>query len=173
MHVLLRLDADGHRAEHDVWLTRTEHAVAVEVDGETHEATVERTADGGLVVHLGDERFAVELLDDHTARVGGHATRFRLLSFAPGGAPGEHETVVQGAGVVHPPMPGKIVRVDVAEGDVVEQGDTVAVLEAMKMQSEIAAPRSGTVVRVGVAVGDAVDARDVVCEIVSGEDAPS
>ena len=102
---------------------------------------------------------------DARARIGGHRTTFELLEFEPGGAPGEHDTLVQGEGVVHPPMPGKITSLEVEEGDTVEQGQAVAVLEAMKMQSSIEAPRSGTVLKIHVEPGQAVEARDVLLEI--------
>ena len=42
-------------------------------------------------------------------------------------------------------MPGKVVTVEVSVRDSVEEGDTILILEAMKMQNEVAAPISGTV----------------------------
>ena len=42
-------------------------------------------------------------------------------------------------------MPGKVVTVEVSVGDSVEEGDTILILEAMKMQNEVAAPISGTI----------------------------
>jgi len=55
-------------------------------------------------------------------------------------------------------MPGKLVRLIVAEGDSVKEGQGVAVVEAMKMQNELTAPKSGTVERVSVVEGQAVNA---------------
>jgi len=49
------------------------------------------------------------------------------------------------------PMPGKVVRVLVAPGDGVEAGDTLVVVEAMKMENELVAPIDGVVVQVGPA----------------------
>lgn len=54
------------------------------------------------------------------------------------------------------PISGTVVTILVSEGDTVKGGDTVVVLEAMKMETEITAPADGTVARVDVAVGDAV-----------------
>lgn len=56
------------------------------------------------------------------------------------------------------PMPGKVIRVNVAEGDSVEKGAAILVLEAMKMEHEIRAPRSGRVLRLPFRVGDQVEA---------------
>jgi biotin carboxyl carrier protein len=58
-------------------------------------------------------------------------------------------------------MPGKVVRLLLREGDVVEQGAGVAVVEAMKMQNEIKSPKKGTVQKILVSEGAAVNAGDV------------
>ena len=52
---------------------------------------------------------------------------------------------VASAGAVTAIMPGKIIRVLVAEGDEVEEGDVLCILEAMKMENEMKAPKAGTV----------------------------
>ncbi len=54
-------------------------------------------------------------------------------------------------------MPGKMIRVSVKNGDAVEKGQSVAVMEAMKMENEIRAPASGTVSKLGVQEGQAVE----------------
>lgn len=56
------------------------------------------------------------------------------------------------------PMPGRIVRVLVAEGDTVELGQGCIVIEAMKMQNELKAPRAGTVRRLSATIGETVSA---------------
>lgn len=58
---------------------------------------------------------------------------------------------------VSAPMPGKLVRLLVAEGDSVGEGQGVAVVEAMKMQNELKAPRAGIIEKVRVAEGQAVN----------------
>jgi biotin carboxyl carrier protein len=62
-------------------------------------------------------------------------------------------------------MQGTIVKVLVAVGDAVEVGQAVAVLEAMKMENQIAAEKSGTVKEVKVTAGQSVGAGDVIIEI--------
>ncbi len=59
------------------------------------------------------------------------------------------------------PMPGKVVRLLVHEGDEVEPGRGVAVVEAMKMQNEIKSPKKGTIRKILVSEGAAVNAGDV------------
>ena len=63
-----------------------------------------------------------------------------------------------GPASVASPMPGRLVKLLVAEGDSVKAGQGVAVVEAMKMQNELTAPKSGTVEKLCVVEGQAVNA---------------
>jgi acetyl-CoA/propionyl-CoA carboxylase biotin carboxyl carrier protein len=63
------------------------------------------------------------------------------------------------------PMQGTIVKVAVADGDTVESGDLVVVLEAMKMEQPITAHRAGTITKLTANVGDVVSSGTVLCEI--------
>ena len=66
---------------------------------------------------------------------------------------------------VSSPMPGTILDVKVAAGQVVKSGDILFILEAMKMENEIFAPCDGTVSSVAVSKGAAVNPGDVLCVI--------
>ena len=57
---------------------------------------------------------------------------------------------------VRAPLAGTVARIPVAEGDTIEAGATLVVLEAMKMETEITAPAAGTIGQILVAQGDAV-----------------
>lgn len=70
---------------------------------------------------------------------------------APAAAP------ATGATTVEAPMPGKILNIKVSAGQAVKFGETVIVMEAMKMETEIVAPADGTVAQILVKAGDAVD----------------
>ena len=62
------------------------------------------------------------------------------------------------------PLAGSVARVLVADGDEIEAGQVLLVLEAMKMETEITAPADGTVSAVDVAVGEAVQGGQVLLE---------
>ena len=77
---------------------------------------------------------------------------------APAAAPAAPAAPVAVAGEqVVSPMPGTMVKINVAAGKAVKSGDVLAVLEAMKMENEIMAPHDATVVQVLVDVGAKVD----------------
>jgi biotin carboxyl carrier protein len=62
---------------------------------------------------------------------------------------------------IHAIIPGRVAAVAVAPGDVVVAGQTLLVVEAMKMQNELRTPRDGTVHRVAVGVGETIDLGDL------------
>ena len=64
-------------------------------------------------------------------------------------------------GSLHAPMPGRVVRVEVEEGDTVAEGDALVVLEAMKMEHTLRAPHDGVVKEISNKVGDQVETNDV------------
>ena len=73
---------------------------------------------------------------------------------------------VAGAGeTVDSPMPGTILKVNVAAGQTVKEGDLLVILEAMKMENEIFAPKGGTVSQVLVNRGTSVNTGDVLAVI--------
>ena len=94
-----------------------EFEVDIEIDGESYRATIE------------GQTFEFMIPESKTSSLrkrGGRGGRKR-------------------SGTVSASMPGKVVTVEVSVGDSVEEGQTVLILEAMKMQNEVAAPISGTV----------------------------
>jgi len=73
--------------------------------------------------------------------------------------------VITGEIALKAPMPGVIIEVPVAEGAEVVKGDTVVVLESMKMQNEIKAPRDGRIHAMRIAAGDRVELNAIMLTI--------
>ena len=113
-------------------------------------------------VEVNGQRYSVRMWVPETASTAASATgAVKRPKRAAAGKSGDSG----GSGDVVVPMQGTIVKVIVAEGDAVEAGDPIVVLEAMKMENNVCAEKSGTVVEVRVAEGDAVGGGDVVAVI--------
>ncbi len=98
--------------------------------------------------------------------IDGKATQAaKPVQAAPVAAPVAAAAAPAGANKVTAPMPGTILGVNVKNGDAVKAGQTIFVLEAMKMESDIVAPADGTVRTVSVAKGESVSAGDLLCSI--------
>jgi acetyl-CoA/propionyl-CoA carboxylase biotin carboxyl carrier protein len=143
-----RLDLTGVRSDAG--------AAPAAVEGE--EPKVRRDVD----VEVDGKRFSVRLWVPDVGPVAAAGPKKGPSRPRPSGGAG---AAVAGSGQVAVPMQGTIVKVDVAVGDEVTIGQTVCVLEAMKMENNITAETAGTVTEVKVAPGDAVGAGDVVVVI--------
>jgi acetyl-CoA/propionyl-CoA carboxylase, biotin carboxylase, biotin carboxyl carrier protein len=74
-------------------------------------------------------------------------------------------STIEGKDAVVSPMQGTVLAVEVADGDGVETGQVICVVEAMKMENEVHAPRAGRVSELSVAPGDPVKTGQVICVI--------
>lgn len=92
--------------------------------------------------------------------VGGHPYRARVLDERERGALELEKDRPSGGGVVKSVMPGIVLKVFVTEGDRVEAGGPLLILEAMKMENEICADGDGTVRKVHVSEGKTVNSND-------------
>jgi biotin carboxyl carrier protein len=113
-----------------------------------------------LIDHVVTEAGLVARGDTWAVVLGGRAHRLRLLDERTlrGGARGGLDT---GEREVRASMPGKVVAVLVEVGAAVEAGSGLLVIEAMKMENEIASPRAGTVRELRVQAGQAVEAGEL------------
>lgn len=78
-----------------------------------------------------------------------------------------------GSGAIKAPMPGRVVRVLVTEGEAVAAETPLLIVEAMKMENEVRAPAAGVVQRVSVTAGDTVEAGQLLCEVVAAAEPPT
>ncbi len=138
---------DGQEIEVDAVLTARD-VLSLLVGGKAYEIKRERSLQGELHMVIGSARYAVDVQDPRSLR-----TR-RALAGA--------ET---GPQRLKAPMPGKIVRVMVKEKDEVEAGQSILVMEAMKMQNEMKSPKNGKVQKILTAEGSTVNAGDTLAII--------
>ena len=116
-------------------------------DAAVHECRVSK-AHEGFDVSLHGRNYAITIVDPKRLRSGQDTH-------------GHHH----GHAEITAPMPGKVVKVQIAEGATVDKGSGIVVVEAMKMQNEMKSPRAGVVVSIKVKPGDTVNAGDVLAVV--------
>ena len=102
-------------------------------------------------------------VEEGTGSATAPAARAAAPKAAPKAAPAAAPKAAAGAGGVKvtASVPGKVFKVAASVGQAVKAGDTIIVLEAMKMEIPVVAPQDGTVASIDVAVGAAVENGDV------------
>jgi biotin carboxyl carrier protein len=109
-------------------------------DGKQFEVIIDESGAHGFDVLVGGQLFHLEARDE----------RSRLLSSSA-------KTVATGPQRIESEMPGKVVKISIAVGAQVVEGQGVVILEAMKMENEIKSPIEGVIVEIGVAEGQTVE----------------
>ncbi|MDS0299321.1 acetyl-CoA carboxylase biotin carboxylase subunit [Halogeometricum sp. S1BR25-6] len=176
-HRLMLTDETFRAGEHttkylDEELDRTRIEQAVEkwgpADAESEDEADEEVTERDFTVEVNGKRFEVSLEERGAPAVqvpagGGSGNAGGNTRSRPDEAEeDDSETVaVEGGEQIAAEMQGTILSVDVEEGDEVESGDVVCVLEAMKMENDVVAERGGTVAQVLVGEGESVDMGDV------------
>ena len=141
--------------EETVDLSTISVAAVAEVE-DSDEPKIKRDVD----VEVNGKRFSVSMWVPESAGTPSGATAPRARRSGRGASSGG-----SGSGDVTVPMQGTIVRVLVAVGDTVDVGDTIVVLEAMKMENNVAAEKAGTIKEIRVVEGDSVGGGDIVAVI--------
>ncbi len=159
----ITIDGISHRLEVEawdgVWSCRVD-GEAIEVDAVLAEPDVLSLRVGGNSIEVRREMRAGELKIWVDGRC--HAAEVR----DPRSLRGRKRAVDDdGPRRLTAPMPGKVVRVLVQSGDLVEAGAGIMVVEAMKMQNEVKSPKKGMVQKILVAAGSAVNAGDVLAVV--------
>lgn len=141
MHHAFKLGDDVHNVE----LSRSASAYRLHWGDAVFDVDLKTGADGRAWLTLGERHVEVVIAtrgDDVFVHVDGEAYQLRYqhpldrLAAAGGGSADDH---------IRAPMPGSIVSVSVAVGDAVTKGQTLLVMESMKMETTIASPRDGVI----------------------------
>ena len=119
------------------------------VNGESYEGYIYPDEDTWQVLLLG-KSYSVHVMDEREIRL-------RSSAFL---------SVATGEYTLRAPMPGLIIAVQVEEGQQVQTGQILAVLESMKMQNELRAPRAGKVTRLRIKSGDSVKQKQILLNII-------
>ena len=118
-------------------------------DDKSHEVVIESN-EGMIDVLMQGKMYSGKVLDE----------RAQLMATRGGGVLDDTGEVS-----IRAPMPGLVVSVPVQEGDEVQEGQTVVILESMKMQNELKTPRDGVVQRISCEEGQSVEQKRVLVTI--------
>jgi biotin carboxyl carrier protein len=144
---LYKISVDGNEFIVDGKKTgRTNYSLIV--DNRSFEIEVDNTEDEYRVLVDG-RSYRVNLIDERRARVNGTEGSVQLRGRQP----------------ISVPMPGRVIAVLVSEGDTVEKGQGVLIVEAMKMENEVRSPISGEIKEIRVKPGDTVEGGAVLAVI--------
>ena len=140
--------------------------LTVLVEQQTYEVEVGDIHDRPIVTLVDGERIEVWPEDVQLIRPIPQATPTRSVMPAPTPAPisSPSSTSTSGAQTVLAPLPGVIVAINVKPGDVVEPGQELCVIEAMKMKNVIRATRAGTIGAVHIVLTQHVKHHDILLE---------
>ncbi len=120
------------------------------LDGASFRVLADRGADGRWALHLGGRRYELEVVDERTWAI-------RKMT-----GTGD---IRSGPRPIRAPMPGLVVKVEVGIGDRLDVGQSVAIVEAMKMENELKAEGPGVVSRIHVAAGQTVEKDQILIEL--------
>ena len=174
LNFLMKLKAQLSGKEHEVSLSIADGAVEVVLDDRHYDLQLRESASGEYLLINGTNvykcrvsRRSGSLAAGQSFAVAVRGRNYKIAVVDPrrlrsGQSAGAHQA---GAAEIVSPMPGKIVRVLVQEGDKVEADAGIIVVEAMKMQNEMKAPKTGTVVSINAEEGATVNAGDVLAVV--------
>jgi biotin carboxyl carrier protein len=161
----MKLGAQLGEEKHEIEIKREGARVFADVDGRHYEFESSEPESGVYLFKHENQVYEVYVSPDGLVNLGNHQFDINIADpkrLRHTGGDADHG---DGTAEIKTAMPGKIVRILAAEGDSVEKGDGVIVVEAMKMQNEMKSPKSGTVKEIRFAEGDTVNAGDILVVI--------
>lgn len=148
-------------AQQTVTIASDDGATAtISIGGATLQVTLHTLPDGTFSVQSGGSRRRMRTFSEGGDRwlcEGPRQGRFSVRDERTSWLDADGAGAGAGGGRVAASMPGRVVKLAVAIGDVVAAGDILLVLEAMKMENDIKAKAAGVVVQIAVKMGDAVE----------------
>ena len=161
----------GHRSAKIDILNRNGNKVLLDIDGHKYDVDIVMVEKGVYSIVYNGHSYNVELIEGDNSKtyiVNTFAKTFNVeivdaeskyISSRKQGLDAEEENTVVS------PMPGKVVKIPVTVGEQVSAGQTLVVVEAMKMQSEFKATHDKTVLEILVKEGDTVDAHQLMMKL--------
>ncbi len=161
--------AERHGGRVDVQLDLPHRSATVEHTGVSHEVTLGGTDGPAVVVEVAGQRHTVEVrAEGGTAEA---VVRGRRFVFRRNEAENTgHDLAPAIDPVIRALVPGRVLEIRVVVGQRVEDGEVLAVVDAMKMENPVLAPAAGVVVEIGVSVEDRISQGQVLLRLDLGND---
>ena len=167
---IVRYTYQARNQVYSVELERQGDRVQAIVNGQKFDITLVRWDGDGLAFMVGKMPYLAYLVTDRTRRwifFQGRSFLLEPATFLPSsradGQTSPSSAILEN--MIRAPMPGQVRAVYAAQGDPVEKGQTLLLLEAMKMEIRIQVPRAGRLRRLGVQTGQAVERDEILAEI--------
>ena len=135
----------------------------MKINGEKYDARIKKYKSDQVIVEVNGIDYEIELEKTNQRKT--EIVRSKKIQPVLDVAKIPSKPVVVAAGSVLAPIPGLVLRLLVKEGDSVNAGDPVLILEAMKMESEIASTATGVISKVSVKEGASVQEGEVLIEV--------
>ncbi|SRR5215203_156741 len=161
----MKLQAELNNEKHNIEITREGEMIFARVDDRQYELEASEVESNVYLFKYDNRIFEIYVAPNGIVNLGNHQLEIsitdpkRLRSSNAAGASAD------GIAEIKTAMPGKLVRVLVEEGALVKQGESVLVVEAMKMQNEMKSPKDGVVKEIRFAEGATVNAGDILAVI--------
>ncbi len=139
------------------------------INNEKFDARIVEYSPTHAKININGTDYLVQIEDDKPTGVPKLANQEKAVPMAPAFSSG----LEPGSGEVKAPIPGVIVSIPVKEGDAVKKGQTIIILEAMKMQSEIASPFDATIGKIYVKERSPIQEGDLMMTLVGAEVKPA
>ncbi len=143
----------------------------IQVDDTIYKVDIMHTADGTFSIIQNGHSYNIELVPgDHPKKYTAH-TLYNMYDLEVIDAESRY-MLSRGSGAmtskgntISSPMPGKVIKITVSEGDEIKQGNTAIIISAMKMESEYKSPKDGIVKKIHINEGDTIDENQVLIEV--------
>lgn len=153
---------------HEISLNKKDEQFYISLGEESKRVDIRGISDNVVSLLTGGRSYCIYLASDKKQchiRINGHNFMVEELSDEAEVFAGEEQDSQEDALFIKAPMPGKVIKIDVKEKQAVRKNQTLAVVEAMKMENEIKSSIEGQVKKINAAPGDLVDPDMILIEL--------
>ncbi|MBT3384211.1 MAG: biotin/lipoyl-binding protein [Prolixibacteraceae bacterium] len=152
-------------------ISQKDNILEVEVDGVVYKVDLMHTADGTFSIIENGHSYNIELVPHKQPKKYTAHTLYKSLEVEIIDAEARYlknrgsNGFSSNENTISSPMPGKVVKILVNEGDKVKEGEILIIISAMKMESEYSAPKDGIVNKINVKNGDTIEGNQILIEL--------